>query len=234
MSQPQLSVVIPAFNEEGNVATLVDEVLAALRGVVPFELVIVDDCSRDGTLALLQAAKARAPELRVLAHQRQSGQSTAIRTGVKAARAPWVATLDGDGQNDPADMPALLRSARETEAQGALRPEVAPAMALFRPVPGGPSLGAWLAAQAPDPRATLTAERPGLGIGLANLVARINGAPNGYRFAATGDTGLGLPAGAYIDHAGQLRMLGDQRIDTGGNTVVYQLQHPAKGVKIQP
>ncbi|HBD18778.1 MAG TPA: dolichol-phosphate mannosyltransferase [Arenimonas sp.] len=108
MTQPRLSVVIPAFNEEGNVATLVDEVLAALRGVVPFELVIVDDCSRDGTLAVLQAAKARAPELRVLAHQRQSGQSTAIRTGVKAARAPWVATLDGDGQNDPADLPKLL------------------------------------------------------------------------------------------------------------------------------
>jgi len=105
---PALSVVIPAFNEEGNVATLVDEVLAALRGVVPFELVIVDDCSRDGTLAVLQAARSHAPELRVLSHQRQSGQSTAVRTGVKAARAPWVATLDGDGQNDPADLPKLL------------------------------------------------------------------------------------------------------------------------------
>lgn len=108
VSQPQLSVVIPAFNEEGNVLTLLGEIVAALRGVVPFEVVFVDDCSRDGTLALLQGAKATTPELRVLAHQQQSGQSTAIRNGVKAARAPWVATLDGDGQNDPADLPKLL------------------------------------------------------------------------------------------------------------------------------
>ena len=108
VSQPQLSVVIPAFNEEGNVLTLLGEIVAALRGVVPFEVLFVDDCSRDGTLALLQGAKATTPELRVLAHRQQSGQSTAIRNGVKAARAPWVATLDGDGQNDPADLPRLL------------------------------------------------------------------------------------------------------------------------------
>ncbi|MDY0022936.1 glycosyltransferase family 2 protein [Arenimonas caeni] len=108
MSQPQLSVVIPAFNEEGNVLALLGEVVAALRGVVPFEVIFVDDCSRDGTLALLQGARAGTPELRVLAHHQQSGQSTAIRNGVKAARAPWVATLDGDGQNDPADLPKLL------------------------------------------------------------------------------------------------------------------------------
>lgn len=108
MSQPQLSVVIPAFNEEGNVLALLGEVVAALRGMVPFEVIFVDDCSRDGTLALLQGARAGTPELRVLAHHQQSGQSTAIRNGVKAARAPWVATLDGDGQNDPADLPKLL------------------------------------------------------------------------------------------------------------------------------
>jgi dolichol-phosphate mannosyltransferase len=108
VSQPQLSVVIPAFNEEGNVLALLGEVVAALRGVVPFEVIFVDDCSRDGTLALLQGARAGTPELRVLAHHQQSGQSTAIRNGVKAARAPWVATLDGDGQNDPADLPKLL------------------------------------------------------------------------------------------------------------------------------
>ena len=108
MSQPALSVVVPVFNESGNVATLVDEICAALRGVVPFEMVFVDDHSRDDTLAILRAARQRAPELRVLHHTRQSGQSTAIRTGVKAARAPWVATLDGDGQNDPADLPKLL------------------------------------------------------------------------------------------------------------------------------
>lgn len=117
MSQPQLSVVIPAFNEEGNVLTLLGEIVAALRDVVPFEVVFVDDCSKDGTLALLQGAKASTPELRVLAHQQQSGQSTAIRNGVKAARAPWVATLDGDGQNDPADLPKLL-AARDAGPAG--------------------------------------------------------------------------------------------------------------------
>ena len=108
MSSPQLSVVIPAFNEEGNVLALLAETVAALRGVLDFEVIFVDDHSRDGTLALLQGARATTPELRVLAHEVQSGQSTAIRNGVKAARAPWVATLDGDGQNDPADLPKLV------------------------------------------------------------------------------------------------------------------------------
>ena len=117
MSTPQLSVVIPAFNEEGNIAALLAECVAALRGVVAFEVIFVDDRSRDGTLAVLQAAKANTPELRVIAHETQSGQSTAIRTGVKAARGAWVATLDGDGQNDPADLPKLL-AARDAGAPG--------------------------------------------------------------------------------------------------------------------
>ena len=105
---PQLSVVVPVFNEQDNVGPLLREILAALRGRVEFEAIFVDDNSRDGTLAVLQALKAEAPELRVLRHERQSGQSTAIRTGVKAARGAWIATLDGDGQNDPADIPKLL------------------------------------------------------------------------------------------------------------------------------
>ena len=117
MSTPQLSVVIPAFNEEGNIAALLAECVAALRGVVAFEVIFVDDRSRDGTLAALQAAKAQTPELRVIAHETQSGQSTAIRNGVKAARGAWVATLDGDGQNDPADLPKLL-AARDAGAPG--------------------------------------------------------------------------------------------------------------------
>ncbi|WJI16847.1 glycosyltransferase family 2 protein [Pseudoxanthomonas winnipegensis] len=110
MQNPALSVVVPVFNERDNTAPLVHEIVAALRGVVPFEILYVDDHSRDDTLATLQALKAQVPELRVLQHQTQSGQSTAIRTGVKAARAPWIATLDGDGQNDPADLPKLLRA----------------------------------------------------------------------------------------------------------------------------
>ena len=108
MAKPALSVVVPVFNEEDNVAPLVAEIVAALRDRLAFEIVYVDDDSKDGTLARLQALKAEVPELRVIHHQRQSGQSTAIRNGVKAARGTWIATLDGDGQNDPADIPKLL------------------------------------------------------------------------------------------------------------------------------
>ena len=108
MSTPELSVVVPVFNEQDNVAPLVGEIVAALRGRIPFEIVYVDDHSRDGTLAALQRLKQDVPELRVLRHVSQSGQSTAVRTGVKAARGRWIATLDGDGQNDPADIPKLL------------------------------------------------------------------------------------------------------------------------------
>ncbi len=110
MQNPILSVVVPVFNERDNAAPLIAEILAALRGVTPFEIVYVDDHSRDDTLAVLQALKATTPELRVLQHASQSGQSTAIRTGVKAARGAWIATLDGDGQNDPADLPKLLNT----------------------------------------------------------------------------------------------------------------------------
>ena len=105
---PELSVVVPVFNEQDNVAPLVREIVAALRGKVAFEIVYVDDRSRDDTLAMLRGLKSDVPELRVLHHAVQSGQSTAIRTGVKAARGEWIATLDGDGQNDPADIPKLI------------------------------------------------------------------------------------------------------------------------------
>lgn len=104
----QLSVVVPVFNERGNVVPLINEISSALRGRIDFEIVYVDDHSTDDTLAVLGAAKAANPELRVLHHVSQSGQSTAIRNGIKAARGHWIATLDGDGQNDPADIPKLL------------------------------------------------------------------------------------------------------------------------------
>jgi len=107
---PALSVVIPAHNEAGNIGALLDETCAALRGVCSFEIVCVDDASRDATLLTLREALDRLPELRVLCHARQAGQSAALRSGIKAARADWVATLDGDGQNDPADLPLLLRA----------------------------------------------------------------------------------------------------------------------------
>lgn len=105
---PQLSVVVPVHNEEDNVAPLVGEIVAALRGQIDFEIVYVDDTSKDATLQRLRDLQATVPELRVIRHLGNAGQSTAVRNGVKAARAPWIATLDGDGQNDPADIPKLL------------------------------------------------------------------------------------------------------------------------------
>jgi dolichol-phosphate mannosyltransferase len=108
MSLPELSVVVPVFNERDNVPPLVAEIVAALRGRLAFEIVYVDDHSRDDTLAVLRGLQAGVPELRVIHHVAQSGQSTAVRNGVKAARGRWIATLDGDGQNDPADIPKLV------------------------------------------------------------------------------------------------------------------------------
>ena len=105
---PQLSVVVPVHNEEDNVAPLVGEIVTALRGRIDFEIVYVDDTSKDATLQRLRDLQATVPELRVIRHVSNAGQSTAVRNGVKAARAPWIATLDGDGQNDPADIPNLL------------------------------------------------------------------------------------------------------------------------------
>lgn len=117
MSEPQLSVVVPVFNERDNVAALVGEIITALRGQIDFEIVYVDDHSADDTLAMLQALKPATPELRVLHHVQQSGQSSAVRNGVKAARGGWIATLDGDGQNDPADIPKLLAARAAATAQ---------------------------------------------------------------------------------------------------------------------
>nr|WP_298154509.1 glycosyltransferase family 2 protein [uncultured Pseudoxanthomonas sp.] len=112
-----LSIVIPVFNERGNIGPLVHEVVRHLRGRIPFDIVCVDDQSQDDTRDVLTALKAEVPELRVLVHQRRSGQSTAIRTGVKHALSPWIATLDGDGQNDPADIPKLLAAREQADAQ---------------------------------------------------------------------------------------------------------------------
>ena len=104
---PDISVVVPVFDEEGAAPALAREIASAFRGR-NFEMVFVDDASRDGTRAALKALSTEIPQLRVLAHARNAGQSRALRTGILAARAPVVVTLDGDGQNDPADAPALV------------------------------------------------------------------------------------------------------------------------------
>lgn len=111
-----LSVVIPVCNESDNVGPLAREIQAALRGRVSFEIIFVDDGSTDDTAAAVCAARdAGIPEIRLLQHSRRSGQSAAVCTGVRAARADWVATLDGDGQNDPADIPVLLDALQRGE-----------------------------------------------------------------------------------------------------------------------
>lgn len=111
----RLSVVVPVFNEADNVLPLLDEIERALTPAGGFEVIFVDDQSDDDTPARLGPA-VRAGRLRVLRHDRRSGQSAAVRSGVKAAHGEWVVTLDGDGQNDPADIPALFALVSERKA----------------------------------------------------------------------------------------------------------------------
>ena len=116
-NEPQLSVVVPVCNEAENVEPLAREIHAAV-GSRPYEMIFIDDGSTDETAAILQRLKAELPALRVLRHSFRSGQSAAVASGVRAARAPWVATLDGDGQNDPADIPKLLAARDAPEGRG--------------------------------------------------------------------------------------------------------------------
>jgi len=103
----EYSVVVPVCNEAENVEPLAREIDAAMRGRA-YEMIFVDDGSTDDTAVNLLRLKASLPALRVLRHSFRSGQSAAVASGVKHAKAPWVATLDGDGQNDPADIPKLI------------------------------------------------------------------------------------------------------------------------------
>ncbi|HEY4144692.1 glycosyltransferase [Pinirhizobacter sp.] len=114
---PQLAVVVPVFNERDNIPPLLAEIATALRGTIDYEVIYVDDDSSDDSLAVLQAEKSRHPELRIIHHITRSGQSTAVWNGVRAASAPWIATLDGDGQNDPADIPKLLAARATAQPQ---------------------------------------------------------------------------------------------------------------------
>jgi glycosyltransferase involved in cell wall biosynthesis len=105
---PKISVVIPCRNEEKNLAFLLDEIEAALAGR-DFEMIVVDDGSTDGTRGMVMSRlRPGGAALRLVAHDRSAGQSAAVRSGVFAARGEIVATIDGDGQNDPAYIPKLL------------------------------------------------------------------------------------------------------------------------------
>lgn len=116
MSAPAVSVVVPVRNEAGNVAPLIEEIAAALAGRA-FEIVYVNDGSTDGTEAELRAQMRARPYLRQITHKVSCGQSSAVRSGVAAARAPLVVTLDGDGQNDPKFLPALIAAVEQGGAR---------------------------------------------------------------------------------------------------------------------
>ena len=105
---PDVSVIIPMRNEAGNAQPLAAEIHAALRGRLSYEIIFVDDGSGDATAAELSGLAAADPLIRVISHASSCGQSQATISGVAAARGAWIATLDGDGQNDPADLPKLL------------------------------------------------------------------------------------------------------------------------------
>ncbi|HEV7327771.1 MAG TPA: glycosyltransferase family 2 protein [Bosea sp. (in: a-proteobacteria)] len=113
---PRISIIVPVRNEEGNIAPLVRDIESACADIGAFELIYVDDGSSDGTAAALAGLAAARPWLRVVRHAQSCGQSAAVRSGVRAAKAPIVATLDGDGQNDPSFIPAMLA---QLEAAGA-------------------------------------------------------------------------------------------------------------------
>ncbi len=119
-SVPALSVVVPVRNEASNIAPLVGELCAALSGVA-HEIVYVDDGSGDATPDELRAAAAESG-VRWMRHRAGCGQSAAVVTGVRAARGAWIATIDGDGQNDPADIPRLYARALAAEAEGGALP----------------------------------------------------------------------------------------------------------------
>ncbi|MEQ1839154.1 MAG: glycosyltransferase family 2 protein [Verrucomicrobiales bacterium] len=110
---PHISVVVPVRNEEGNIAPLVAEIELALESDVPFEIIYVNDGSTDGTPRVLLKLMEDHPHLRSIDHAESCGQSAAVRTGVRAARAPICVTLDGDGQNDPAFIPQMVRVLEE-------------------------------------------------------------------------------------------------------------------------
>ena len=180
-SAPEISIVVPVHNESGNVVALLDEIQAALSRVAAFEAVFVDDLSSDATAdVLLEYARTHA-WLVVLRHRNNCGQSTAVRTGVRAARGPLVATLDGDGQNDPADIPALLARWRVLQQDAA--------------VPGPVLIAGWRAKR--------------LDTWLRRLSSRVaNGVRSRLLGDATPDTGCGLKLFArdefldmpYFDH----------------------------------
>jgi glycosyltransferase involved in cell wall biosynthesis len=114
---PDLSVVFPVYNEEENVPILLAEIAAALDGKGwTYEIVAVDDGSRDGSLAVLRSSKAKHPNLRVVSFEKNAGQTAALDAGWRAARGTLVVSLDADLQNDPADIPPMMKKLEQSGA----------------------------------------------------------------------------------------------------------------------
>lgn len=108
----ELSIVIPVFNEAENIANLIQELISVLNGKLFFEIVVVDDGSTDSTADLLMQYRDTYPHLRALRLTTNCGQSAALIAGIQAACSDWIVTMDGDGQNDPADIIMLFQKAR--------------------------------------------------------------------------------------------------------------------------
>lgn len=107
---PEFSIVIPVKDEAESIGPLIDEIAVCLENVARFEVVCVDDGSRDDTPAVLRQTQARHPWLRIVRHENTCGQSTAILSGVQRAEADWIVTLDGDGQNPPGEIVKLVNA----------------------------------------------------------------------------------------------------------------------------
>lgn len=118
---PGVSIVIAVKDEEQAIGLLVREILAALGSDPGYEIIVVDDGSTDRTVETLVNLRADEPRLSVLQHRRNHGQSAAVRTGVRAALGQLIVTLDGDGQNDPSDIPLLLQTYRRLSRESAVR-----------------------------------------------------------------------------------------------------------------
>lgn len=103
----KISIVVPVYNEADNIVPLINEIISVMGDILTYEVIFVDDGSTDQTALLLAHALTQTKRLRVIRHLHCCGQSTSLHTGIKVARYPLIATLDGDGQNDPADIPRL-------------------------------------------------------------------------------------------------------------------------------
>lgn len=112
------SIVVPCRNEASNILPLIEGIVQSMTATGPFEIIVVDDASDDGMAALLQSARRDQPMLRVLRHDRSGGQSSAIHSGVRAARYDLICTLDGDGQNPPEELPRLVAPFLDADAAG--------------------------------------------------------------------------------------------------------------------